>query len=625
VQSRRIGGAPNQILSKLRTVLTSHPTDTYTIAIWKRDGSGGHAVTPFAVVNKGGGKFNVLIYDNNYPDVTRTIVFDTKADTWSYDAATVPTEPDAVYVGDSVTKTISLYPTTPGLGVQPCPFCGKVPASRDTGSATGTEQIYLQGGLTNRANLVVTDQAGHRLGAVNGTLVNEIPGAYFNPIISSPTWTNKITPDYFVPVNGTYTTALNATGMTGPDTETLGMIGPSFALSVDSVGVHPGDKDTLTAAPFATKMSFTTSRAQSVTAELGVSNNQADYAFTVSGLATQPGGTATFSLPAEGGNLSIATPGTTRPSRFNLEMTRYTPTGTLTFHHEGIRLAGGDTAQLQFGRWSSSGQGIPLVTTHNGHQSTQTLADQALKPTATGAAGATGPAGPQGPAGARGATGPTGSTGSTGARGAQGSAGSAGATGPSGAQGLTGPAGPSGAQGSTGPAGPSGAQGAAGPTGPAGPPGPPGATGSAGLTNAWQGTLVGGTVHVTDAPPPAPATLIAATPPTVPPGHYVVTANVTVEGTGSQGSQEHGGMTEIDCWVTPNNQPSSNLDGVLVAADIGPATQTLSLNDLITTTRSADGIDLVCRSSSAGKGDQAPALVSHASLIAVPVANIARP
>jgi hypothetical protein len=121
VQSKRITGTPNQILATLRKVLTAHPSETYTIAIWKRDGTGGHAVTPYAVVNKGGGQFEVMIYDNNWPDMSRAISFDTKADTWSYDATIIPTQPDEIYQGDAVTKSVSLFPTSPGQGTQKCP------------------------------------------------------------------------------------------------------------------------------------------------------------------------------------------------------------------------------------------------------------------------------------------------------------------------------------------------------------------------------------------------------------------------------------------------------------------------------------------------------------------------
>ncbi len=86
VQASRVTGTPNQILAKLEQVLKPHPAQTYTLTFWKRDGSGGHAVTPYEVVNKGGGMFQVRIYDNNWPDdQTRAISFDTKADTWRYD------------------------------------------------------------------------------------------------------------------------------------------------------------------------------------------------------------------------------------------------------------------------------------------------------------------------------------------------------------------------------------------------------------------------------------------------------------------------------------------------------------------------------------------------------------
>jgi hypothetical protein len=401
VQAKRETGTPNQILAQLRKVLKAHPSDTYTIAIWKRDGSGGHAVTPYQVVNQGGGQFLVRIYDNNYPDdATRAISFDTKRDTWSYNAAPIPTQPDAVYIGDSVTKTISLFPTAPGLGTQKCPFCGTVPSTGGLGASGPTEEIYLTGGLTNRANLTITDQAGHRLGVSDGALVNQIPGAQFYPVISSDTWTNKITPLFVVPANKTYTLSLDGTALTGPDTETLGIIGPSFALSVDNISMLPGDRDSLKAAPYATNVTYTASRAKPVALEVGVSNQQADYAFVVSGRTDQPGGTITLGLPAESGTLNMANSSSDQTAKVNLDMTRYTKQDTQVFSHRGIPLAGGDTAQLQFGNWTNASQGMSLETTHNGQQSTQTLGNQAAAPTSpTGPAGATGTVspGPRGP------------------------------------------------------------------------------------------------------------------------------------------------------------------------------------------------------------------------------------
>src|SRR4051794_442929 len=121
VRAAEITGTPNQVLRQLTKVLTPDYPETYTIAIFKADGTGGHAVTPFAVEDRGHGRFNVLIYDNNWPGVTRAIAFDTQTNSWSYDAAINPGQPDEVYRGTAKTKSLSLYPTSPGLGVQPCP------------------------------------------------------------------------------------------------------------------------------------------------------------------------------------------------------------------------------------------------------------------------------------------------------------------------------------------------------------------------------------------------------------------------------------------------------------------------------------------------------------------------
>lgn len=382
VQSKRITGTPNEILTKLQEVLKPHPAQTYTIAFWKRDGEGGHAVTPYAVENKGGGKFKVLIYDNNWPGQTRAISFDTNTETWTYDAATNPNQPDSVYEGDAKSKTISLFPTTPGLGIQPCPFCATVSTNRAPSVAEGDnmEEIYLQGGDANQANLIVTDEAGRRLGYLNDSLINQIPGARVDEVISNPDWTNKMDPSFFVPADVGYTITLDGTALATTDTETVGIIAPSYDLSVDSISVHPGDTDTLAVEPDATHLSYTSSRSQSTSLELGVSDSRADYSFRITGVSDQPGSTLNVGLPAEGDSLTLQNVGSGLTSTVNLEMTRSTHQGSQIFSHQAVPLASGDTAALLFGTWNGPNHGIPLVTTHEQQQVTQTLADQSNAP-----------------------------------------------------------------------------------------------------------------------------------------------------------------------------------------------------------------------------------------------------
>jgi hypothetical protein len=61
---------------------------------------------------------------------------------------------------------------------------------------------------------------------------------------------------------------------------------------------------------------------------------------------------------------------------------------------------------------------------------------------------------------------------------------------------------------------------------------------------------------------------------------------------------------------------------VKVAATIGTNTQTLSVNDLVTTTRPSDQIDLVCAVTSGDGGDGGQqGRVTQASMIALQVAQ----
>jgi hypothetical protein len=376
VQSKRVTGTPNQVLNDLISALKPNPTQTYTMTFWKSDFTGGHAVTPYAVDNKGGGIFDVLIYDNNWPGQSRAVVFNTNTDTWSYNAAINPDQPDSLYEGNAQTKTISLSPTSPGLGTQKCPFCGTVPAQPASGGPANTEEIYLDGSDTNHANLIIVDDAGHRLGYVNGTFVNEIPGASIDELVSNEDWTNKVLPDYFVPADNKYTITIDGSVLTAKDTETLGIIGPSYDLSVKNIAVNPGDKDSLVIEPDAVHVSYTSSRPESPTIDIGVSDISADYGFEISGVSDRPGSTLNISLPPEGTSLRVQTVGAGTTSTVGFGMRQETERGVQVFQHKAISLPAGDAAEFQFGSWTGAGQDIPVITTHGGTQTTQLLSNQ---------------------------------------------------------------------------------------------------------------------------------------------------------------------------------------------------------------------------------------------------------
>jgi hypothetical protein len=96
----------------------------------------------------------------------------------------------------------------------------------------------------------------------------------------------------------------------------------------------------------------------------------------IGGVSEQAGGTINLGLPAEGSSLTLQYVGPAITSSVNFKMTRETEQGVQVFNHSAIPLVGGDLAQFQFGNWTGTDQSIPLVTSHNGQQSTQTLANQ---------------------------------------------------------------------------------------------------------------------------------------------------------------------------------------------------------------------------------------------------------
>ena len=110
--------------------------------------------------------------------------------------------------------------------------------------------------------------------------------------------------------------------------------------------MHPGDKDTLTVDPNATKLTYRTTRAQSPTVQASVSDTRAHYAFAVAGVSSQPGSTINLSVPPEGGSLIISNVGSTGASSVTLKMTRETEQGVQHFTHAAIPLTNGDTAEL---------------------------------------------------------------------------------------------------------------------------------------------------------------------------------------------------------------------------------------------------------------------------------------
>lgn len=167
---------PSQIVDTLVQQL-KQGTGPFTMGIYQPDGKGGHAITPYSVVDMGNGIVRVMVYDNNYPGEERFIEVNKNDNTWKYTGSTNPDEPAATYTGNASSFSLTLTPTAHRTTVpQECIFCTPTPATQapEEGRASCGQTAVSTGPNTD---LVVSTRDGRTAGVVNGHAFSNIAGA----------------------------------------------------------------------------------------------------------------------------------------------------------------------------------------------------------------------------------------------------------------------------------------------------------------------------------------------------------------------------------------------------------------------------------------------------------------
>lgn len=367
VRNSVIAGTPNEVLDKLIEILKAGPntSEVYTIGFFRADGNGGHAVTPFAVENRGNGIYAMLIYDNNYPKETRAILFDRNANTWNYTTTTNPSEPTSEYQGTAESKSLFLFPTTPGLNQQACSFCADGASSGSQGAllaaaATEYNELYLDGDPEVHAHLLITDESGKRYGYLpDGKFVMELVNVKSERTFSGLD-DDTPEPTYFVPTGMAFQVTIDGTPLQEADLTDVVMIGPGYDLGIFDIGLDPGQQDTLTLSPDGTSLSYRTESTESPVIVLGVQLDGADYEFEVQGVDVAGGGTINVNLDTKEGWLTIDTDGTESAGEYTLVMTRYDDDGEESYESEGIVLEPTDLMYIYYGKWSGNGGTLEL-------------------------------------------------------------------------------------------------------------------------------------------------------------------------------------------------------------------------------------------------------------------------
>ncbi len=365
-----INETPDIVLERLIQAFQdrNNTSNSYTLVVSKPDGRDGHAVTPYAVEDLGNGTYDILVYDNNFPDITRPIQVNRTTNTWSYDDSLIPNASYEIYKGNATTKSLELVPISEELKPQYCPFCEN--------SSVNISQVWLDG----EGNLLITDSQDRRLGIIDGQMVNEIPGAeVIYPVVDRSDLELTKSPIFEIP--NEYTTssgvkipgsALNITidgdNLQRASLANVTLIGPGYVLLVAEIHLDPGQKDYLEVSP-ASMLAYRPSGSESPVMVMGKEVNDTQYEFILRGAHLTNGNYMVMGLKDRDGIFYFMPYGTEASSLYDIYMVRANETGEQIFGHEGIIIKGNETAEFHFLDWHGNGTPMRMSISQEGNQS----------------------------------------------------------------------------------------------------------------------------------------------------------------------------------------------------------------------------------------------------------------
>jgi len=361
---------PSGVVNTLMTAFKAGPqgSETYAVGFYKRDRTGGHAVTPYAVEDRGNGVYWIMIYDNNYPGAARAIEVDTNADTWRYSGSTNPSEPADEYEGDAGTYTLELAPIEPRLDTQVCPFCdgdgvsqGRGPGVAGSSGAQASVSEFNTVWLDGDASLLITDLEGRSIGFKNGNFVNDIPGARSNANkFGVDVWDIKAEPVYYIPTNVDFTISIDGSELTEASKSSVTFVGPGYVLEVSDIMLDPGQVDILDIAPDGSLLSYRTTSNESPAMLVGIETDAADYLFAVQGYEMESGEAINLSLNTKEGWLSLDSIDNTSSALYSLLVAKYDDKGEQIFGADDVGLDPNDVVYVDYLKWAGNGQPMEL-------------------------------------------------------------------------------------------------------------------------------------------------------------------------------------------------------------------------------------------------------------------------
>lgn len=355
---QRRGRTPNQILQDLAVGMDAGLS--FTFGLYKRDGSGGHANTPYLIEPADGGVVRVRLYENNFPTENKGVEIDTVANTWRYEATPNPQTASEVYEGDAVSKNLTITPITSRLMPAVCPFCGSVAPNGQT--VRGAAVSYRELQLTGSGELTVyVGDAGtpsiYRSDA--GTWVNALAGATIGSSRRGPsTWDDELDPIFRLPLGTPLTVGLDGLDLTAPAQASVSVTAPGYSFSVENVSLDPGQTDVIQFSGGPDRVVYATTGMETPVVELGVSLDGNDYVFQIIAGAEAGGVSVTIRNDVPNGELIVDVDAADGTAAYGVQVFRIGADEQI-FTHMSNTVGTSATVYLNYGSWG--GQGQPML------------------------------------------------------------------------------------------------------------------------------------------------------------------------------------------------------------------------------------------------------------------------
>ncbi len=351
--SNKVYESPNSVLDALVKAFGEgqNATEWWVMGIYQPDGTGGHAITPFAVKDMGNGTSRIQVYDNNWPKESRFVEVDRGSNSWRYIASINPNEPAEVYVGNASTQGLEIVSVSSRLGLQECDFCDEDNGSSLNNSKGALNGKHIQIWQDGKASTIITDDQGRRVGVLeSGKFVNEIPDAEIRNLRFG--FGAEHPPVIFVPIQSGSAPHIKATvnGMNNSEKDEvdIAIIAPGLAVASSIPDLGQGQQQSIDLTPIGDgyDVSFRCNRALSPTISIDTNYQE----ITISGVNIEPDGMVSISMNPIEGSLDMRTIGNTNPGTLRLQLTSLDQKSgeSYTFHSLGLSLRPNDGVSLSF-------------------------------------------------------------------------------------------------------------------------------------------------------------------------------------------------------------------------------------------------------------------------------------